>query len=111
MGCSKNCGPGQQGRKRICMPYQHAELREALENGAFTCHEKDQKQSQPCSHGPCDSVGWTKNKKTGRFEDAGQKHEKTYQYPEVESTKEERIERKSSKEIKARNDNEHDSLE
>ena len=74
--CSKNCGPGQQGRKRLCMPYQHPELIKGLKSGkisrtdyygfGITCHEKDQKESQSCSNGPCDSVGWTKNKETGR---------------------------------------------
>ena len=112
--CSKKCGLGQQGRKRICMPYQHTELRHALKHGKLsteqlaglriTCQEKDQKETQHCSKGPCDSVGWTRNKETGKYEDAGQRHGQTHPNPEAEAIKEERRKGKGSDEIMDLND-------
>ena len=103
------------------MPYQHPELRNALKNGKLsieqlsgfriTCHEKDQKETQHCSNGPCDSVGWTRNKETGKYEDAGQRHGNTHPNPEAPSIKEERRTEKRSAEIRDRNEHKHERSE
>lgn len=79
--CDKHCGNGQQGRERICAPYQRREIIKAIEEGRLdksmiTCHEKKQKETRTCNHGPCGSVGWRKNKETNRYENLGQKYGK-----------------------------------
>ena len=99
------------------MPYQHTELRHALKSGKLTveqlaglkitCHEKDQKETQHCSNGPCDSVGWTRNKKTGKYEDAGQRHGQPHTNPEAEAIKEELRKGKSNEEVLELEENKH----
>ena len=77
--CDKHCGDGTQGRRRICAPLQDLQTKKALEDGTLnkheiTCHKPEEKATQICNNGPCNSVGWRKNKETGHYENLGQKH-------------------------------------
>ena len=80
--CQVTCGEGTVGRKRVCLGCQSPELKEAISSGKLkfelSCERTDgekvrceksnsEKQTRICNNGPCGSVGWRLNKKTGRF--------------------------------------------